>query len=300
MTRNRGSSVSRSIRTRSMAPGRSPLTARDLGALEGRAGRAGRGEQPALVAQDDLRVRADVHDERHPLGQVRLLGQDDAGRVGPDVSGDARQDVDAGARMDAQAQLGGGRVDRAVGGQRERRPAERGRVDPEQEVVHDRVADHRELEDLDALDPGPHRQRRDEPVERLADGGGHLGGALGMHHRVRDAAHQVLAEADLRVHHAVAGEDRAVGQVGQVAGDGRGPDVDGDAIRLLVEPRPDRDHLAAAVDRDGHPVRARLERGLERTDDLRGRPRGRSAATRVRGPRTAGRGRRSATRAPAA
>ena len=79
----------------------------------------------------------------------------------------------------------------------------------------------------------------DQPVERLAHGRGHLAGALGMHHRVRDAAHQVLAEADLRVHHAVGREDRAVGEVGEVAGDGRRADVDRDAERRVVEARPD-------------------------------------------------------------
>ena len=65
----------------------------------------------------------------------------------PDVAGDARQDVDPRARVRAQAELRGGRLDRPVGGQRERRAAERRRVDAEQEVVHDRVADDRELED---------------------------------------------------------------------------------------------------------------------------------------------------------
>ena len=63
MTLKRGSSVPRSIRTRSMAPGRGALAAADLGALEGRAGRARRGEQAVAVAEHDLGVRADVDDE---------------------------------------------------------------------------------------------------------------------------------------------------------------------------------------------------------------------------------------------
>ena len=67
--------------------------------------------------------------------------------------------------------------------------------------------------------------------------------ALGMHHHVRDPAHQVLAEADLRVHHAGAGEDRAVGQVREVAGDRRRADVDGDAVGRVVEARPDADDV---------------------------------------------------------
>ena len=134
--------------------------------------------------------------------------------------------------------------------------------------MHDRVADDRELEDLDPLDAGPHRERGDQPVECLAHGRGHLAGTLGMHHRVRDAAHQVLAEADLRVHDAVAGEDRPVGEVREVAGDRRRPDVDRDAVGRLVEAGPDGDDLAALVDRDGDPVPAGLERRLERPDDL--------------------------------
>ena len=248
--------------------GRGALATADLGTLEGRPGRARRGEQPALVAEHDLRVRADVDDERHPVGLVRLLGEDDPGRVGADVAGDARQHVDPGARMGAQAQRGRRGPHGPVGGQRERRAAEWRRIDAEQQVVHDRVAHDRQLEDLDALDAGPHRERGDQPVERLAHGRGHLAGALGMHHRVRHAAHQVLAKADLRVHHAVAGEDGAIGEVRQVARDRGRPDVDRDAVGRLVETRPDRDDLAAFVDRDGHPVLAGLERRLERPDDL--------------------------------
>ncbi len=199
---------------------------------------------------------------------MRLLGEDHPGRVGADVAGDAGQDVDAGAGMGAQPELRRGRADRPVRGERERRATERRRVDAEEEVVHDRVADQRELEDLHALDPGPHRERGDQPVECLAHGRGHLAGALGMHHRVRDAAHEVLAEADLRVHHAVAGEDRAVGQVRQVAGDGRRADVDRHPVGLLVQAGPDADDLASLVDRDGDPVLPLLERRLEVAHDL--------------------------------
>ena len=136
-------------------------------------------------AEHDLGVRADVDDERHRLGLVRLLGEDHAGRVGADVAGDARQHVDPRAR-DGR----GGRARRAVVrtavsvGERERRRAERRRVDAEQQVMHDRVADDRELEDLGALDAGPVRERREQPVERLADRRGHLAVAALVHHHV--------------------------------------------------------------------------------------------------------------------
>ena len=77
------------------------------------------------------------------------------------------------------------------------------------------------------------------PFERLADRRGHLAGPAVVHHRVADPAHQVLAEPDLRVHHAGAREDGAVAEVREVAGDRRRADVDRDAVGLVVEPGPD-------------------------------------------------------------
>ena len=80
---------------------------------------------------------------------------------------------------------------------------------------------------------------RDEARDRLADGAGHRLGAALVEHRVRDAAHQVLAEPDLRVHHAVRGEDLAVGEIREVPGDRRRADVQRDAERPIVQPGPD-------------------------------------------------------------
>ena len=219
---------------------RRSLTAGDLGAFESRSrGTRGR-KKPAPVAQHDLGVRADIDDERHPLREVGLLGEDDARRVGTDVARDARQHIDPCPRVSAKSQLGGRRPYRPIRREGEWRTAERRRVDAQQQVMHDRVADDRQLEDLGPLDAGPHRERGDEPVERLAHRGGHLSGTLGMHHRVRDPAHEVLAEPDLRVHHAVAGEHRPVGQIGEMPGDRRRPDIDRDAVRRLVQTGPDR------------------------------------------------------------
>ena len=138
-----------------------------------------------------------------------------------------------------------------------------------------------------------------ERIERLAHDPGHLLGALGMHHHVRDPAHQVLAEADLGVHQAVRGEDRAVRQVGQVAGDRGRADVDRDPVGAVVEARPDGRHLVAVVDRHRHPVVAARQGPAGVRGSPRGPPRGRSGPIRARAPRRGGRGRRSATRARA-
>jgi hypothetical protein len=88
-----------------------------------------------------------------------------------------------------------------------------------------------------------------------------------VEHHVRDAAHEVLAEPDLRVHHAGTREDLTVDEVDEVTGDRRGPDVDRDAERSIVETGPDRDDVPATVHCDRDPVRAGGQRRLKPADD---------------------------------
>ena len=242
---------------------RRALAAADLRALEGRTGRARAGEQALVVAEHDLGIGADVDEQRHLLGEVRALGQHDAGGVGADVAGDAGQHVDARVAMDGEVDLGRPHRQRRVGRQRERRAAQLDRIDAEQQMMHDRVADERRLEDLLARDADLPRDVGDEAVDRGAHGVGHLLLAARIHHHVRDAAHQVLAEADLRIHHARGGDDLAARQVAQMRGDRRRADVDGEAVDALVEARPHRDDLAAAVHGDGHLPLALAQRRLQ-------------------------------------
>ena len=98
MTRKRGSSVARSIRTRSIAPGAArwppriwaPSKAGPVG-LEAASSRS---RLPRTISAFVPTSTTSVD----PLGLVRRLGEDHAGGVGADVAGDARQDVDPGAR----------------------------------------------------------------------------------------------------------------------------------------------------------------------------------------------------------
>ena len=66
-----------------------------------------------------------------------------------------------------------------------------------------------------------------------ADGGGHFLLAARIHHHIGDAAHQVFAEADLRVHQAGGGHHLARREIGEMGGNGGGAHVDGDADRAL-------------------------------------------------------------------
>ncbi len=66
-------------------------------------------------------------------------------------------------------------------------------------MVHDRVADEDGVENVVAVDAALVADLRRQIVDRLANGLGHRLAAVRVHHDVGDPAHQVLAEADLRV-----------------------------------------------------------------------------------------------------
>ena len=133
-----------------------------------------------VVAEEDLGVGADVDHEHQLVGELRALGEGDGGGVGADVAGDAGQEVDAGVLVQAELDLLGPEVERVGGGEREGGHAELDRVDAEDEVVHDRVADDHRLEDQLAGDAGLGGGLAGEVVEGGADGAGHLAAPPGF------------------------------------------------------------------------------------------------------------------------
>ena len=121
--------------------GRGALAAADLRALEGWAGRAGTGQQAAVVAQHDLGIGADIDQQGDLFAQVGPLGQDHAGGISTDMPGDAGQHVDARVAVDGKVDLHRPQGDGFVGGQGKRRATQFHRVDAQQQVMHDGIAD---------------------------------------------------------------------------------------------------------------------------------------------------------------
>ena len=68
--------------------------------------------------------------------------------------------------------------------------------------------------------------------------------AAWVHHHIGDAAHQIFAEADLRVHRADRGEDIAGHEVAEIGGDGGRADVEGNAEDALRQAGEDRHDVA--------------------------------------------------------
>ena len=112
-------------------------------------------------------------------------------------------------------------------------------------------------------DPGLARGFADQRVHRLAHHARQLLVAARVHHHVGNAAHQVFAEADLRVHRPDRGDDLAAREIGEVGGDGGGADIDRDAEGALGEARHDGDDVAAFAQRDGDLPLPRAQRLLQ-------------------------------------
>ncbi len=95
-----------------------------------------------LVAKQDFGVGADIDDQHHVLGFVRLFRQRHGCGIGPDMAGDAGQDIDPGGTVHGrQVELAGIERQAAAGRQREGGLAQFHRIDAEQQVVHHRIAD---------------------------------------------------------------------------------------------------------------------------------------------------------------
>ena len=231
--------------------GRRSLPAGNLGALEGRAGRGRAREQALAVTEHDLGVGAHIDDEPHLVAEIGRLGQHHAGGVGADVAGDARQRIDERPGRDVEAEIPRPRLMGAVDRQREGRSADLGRIEAEDEMMHDRIADQCRLDNLISRDAALRGRFADEIVDRLADAVRELRVAARIHHHVRDPAHQVFAESDLRVHPADRGDDRSGHKVAEISGYGGRADVDGDAEGALGEAGEDRDDVAPLAQGDG-------------------------------------------------
>ncbi len=101
--------------------------------------------------------------------------------------------------------------------------------------------------------PGLARHLGGERIECAAHRLGHLLRAARMHHRVGDAAHQVLAEADLRVHEPAGGDHLAGLKVAQVTRRWWWSRRRPRGRRCAPEARPDADDAAAARARPPSP-----------------------------------------------
>ncbi len=85
--------------------------------------------------------------------------------------------------------------------------------------MHDGIADKHRLKNQGGVNLGFGGDFNGQCIDRLAHGAGHFLISARIHHGIGDAAHQVFAKADLRVHDARGGQDTTIGQIAQMGSD---------------------------------------------------------------------------------
>ena len=171
--------------------------------------------------------------------------------------------VSEGAGRDGKADLARRGVEARIDGEREGRDAELRRIEAKRKVMHDRIAGERRLDDVAERNARRFRRLRRKRRERLVHGLGELAIAARMHHDVGDAAHQILAEPDLRVHAAARGEDIAASEIAEMGRDRRRADVEGKAEDALLQAGIDGDDVAPVPQASRHGEIAGAQRFLQ-------------------------------------
>ena len=131
---------------------------------------------------------------------MRAFRQDDTCSICTDMTGNAGQHINIGTIVEFKVKLSRRPGDRQAGGECEGSPAQFGGVNSQHEMMHDRIANQDNLENVGQIDFGFCRHLARQVVQGFAHNSGHFLVAAGVHHHVGDPAHQVFTEADLRVH----------------------------------------------------------------------------------------------------
>ncbi len=106
------------------------------------------------------------------------------------MAGNTGQDVNARIRVNMQIDFAGPkRAGRTAGSERKWRAAKLHRINAEQQVMHDRIADKSRFNDLGDANADFVRYLESKIVNRFAHRPGHFEFAARIHHQIRNPAH---------------------------------------------------------------------------------------------------------------
>ena len=184
------------------------------------------------MAQHDLGIGADIDQQHRAPGHHVQLAEVSTSGIRADMPADQRQHRNPRGFGNAQVEAPGRSFKPVLDRQCEGRLPQLDRINPQEQVMHDRVADQHDLKDLVRPKVQLGAGVFEHPSDRLA----HLLGqplfAALVHHHVGDPAHQVFAVTDLRVHCRGLVDQRAVGQIVEIERQAGRTDVDRCAIGI--------------------------------------------------------------------
>jgi len=131
--------------------------------------------------------------------------------------------------------------------------------------MHDRITDHCHLDNTLTRNARFFYNFADKIVQCRAYGVRHLDFATGIHHHIGNAAHQIFAKANLRVHQTGRRQGLTIIKIGKMRGDGGGTHINGNTISGLNQARINRDNIVAFANGDGDFPFALAKRLLQAT-----------------------------------
>ncbi|CAB4651339.1 unannotated protein [freshwater metagenome] len=184
---------------------------------------------PGVVAQDNFSVGANVDEQLHVGAAMWAFRQNCASCVGAYVTGDAWANIEPCVRK-FDVEFDRFTAGCLVGCKNERRSAKWGWVDAQQDVVHDRVANHHDFQNLVGGNIGLLSKFYYQQIEGIANGECQLFFATLIHHHVGNSTHQVLAETNLGVHYASAAEHFTASEIAEMPRNRCRTDVDSNSV----------------------------------------------------------------------
>ena len=168
------------------------------------------------------------------------------------MTGHAGQEISFGQWMSLHADISCIDCKGLISGQGKWRTTKFNRVDAEQKMMHHRVGNKGQFEDVSCFDVHfPDNiiyQGVDSCLYRL----GHCLFATGVHHDVGNTAHQIFTKTNLWIHDAATGDNLTGREITKVTGDGGRPNVNCKPVDRLFEPWPYSQDFAFIVDCHGY------------------------------------------------
>ena len=214
-----------------------------MGAFEGRSGGTGGRDEFFVVPQDQLSVCADIDDEDLLSLSVGPFSDQNPHVIGTHKAGFNGQEVNISRGMNLQPEISCLHVHRLMKSGREGGYPQIFRIDLQEEMVHDRVAHHRKVENMlrgesDSPGHGPN-----QPIQSLDDRAVKLLESVGMGHDVTDSRHDILSIDDLRIHHGFGGDQLSTYEMAEIRGHSRCADINSKTVSILHLPGYDVEDL---------------------------------------------------------
>ena len=166
------------------------------------------------------------------------------------MTGDTWQHIDARALMRGKSQFGRPHFDRRIYRQRKWGTTQFHRINAQQQMMHDRIANQHNLDHIFCSQVGLFSRTGDQLLQPLNHGFVHFMVTARVHDAIGHPTHQILTKADLRVHRAGRGQHIARYHIAQMCRHSGRAHVDRNPGNTFFQTRPYTHNMVAIAQGD--------------------------------------------------